>query len=175
MTDALLISTEILIFGPIPLFHFLLHGFLPFWKKYPLWAYLVAFIIWTLMIIPALKIGAINNLIFIAPFWLVSIGYILIFISIIIIGLAIISLGPKRFFMLAMLRPEAVSQKIIINGLYRLLPHPAYTAYMCIAAAVFLITGQLTSLLFLIYAVILFLTVINLETKELRQRLRITL
>jgi len=160
----------ILILGPIPIFHFLLHSFLKFWKKNIKLFYLIVILIWILNGFITLLILKISTVLFSLPQWLIILSNITIFSSLLLIFWSIITLGPREYFLLSTIEQSNIQLKIIKSGPYKTFTHPAYISYILISIFSFLITGKLILLLFNIYFIISIFLVINLEEKELKKR-----
>lgn len=161
----------IFIFGPIPPAHIFLHLFLRFWRRYPRGWYIFSAIVWAFFSIPARYMVGFSSALFTAPVWL---RILCVAASVCALGVVIwsvMTLGPRRFFLLGVLRPDTVAQKYIRNGPYRFLPHPAYAAYATIILAAFFATGESALLLFAVVNFILMMAVIYFERHELSARI----
>ena len=167
------IFLTVFILGPIPVFHFLLHLFLKFWKKHPKALYLMAVFVWVIFFIPARFLAKLFAMMFVPPQWLVILSAITIFGAFFLIIWSIITICPKRFFLLAVISPDKVNQIYIKFGPYRSMSHPAYTAYIAIAIAVFFATGYTVLMMFAVHTIIMMATVIYLENEELRRRVSV--
>ncbi|MFH1193698.1 MAG: methyltransferase [bacterium] len=167
-----IIFFTIFIFGPIPVVHILLHSFLKFWQKHPLYFYLYGAALWAAFIPISLFFSKNTSAIFTAPSWLIIIAWLTVFSALFLILWSIKTLGPKKFFLWAVLKPESIKQERIANGPYRFFRHPAYTAYAAIIIATFLATGYTALLSFSATFIALILIVIMLENHELSLRLK---
>ncbi|MBI5728527.1 MAG: hypothetical protein HY984_02115 [Candidatus Magasanikbacteria bacterium] len=156
---------------PIPLAHLWLHALLPWWKKYPRLFYFWGFIIWdgAFAIVPTLDI--ISPIAIYPTSFLRGIGLILIATGLVAIIWSALTLGARRFFVWAVLRPESTSQIRINHGPFEWLPHPAYSGYVLLALGNFLINGKLYLAGILLYTLITLPIVIWLEDHELGQRI----
>lgn len=161
----------ILILGPVPIFHFLLHKFLNFWQKNPYLFYLSIILIWILSGFIALIILKMPSLLFITPKWLTILSESIIIFSLFLILWSIKTLGVKRYFLLSVINPIKSEIKIIKSGPYKLFKHPAYLAYCLISISIFLISAKLSILFFNIYYLISIIFIIRLEERELKERL----
>ena len=169
---ALIIFLLIFLLGPIPLFHITLHLFLRLWRKAPHLLYVSATVLWALSLSIASYLYAWPAILFVPPVWLQVFGAIFGAFSLSLILWAFFTLGPKRFMVWAVVAPEAVEQKYIKSGPYRVLPHPAYLGYMATALAVLLITGLASAFGFLVYSLVSLMIVILLENNEMKNRLK---
>ena len=169
---ALIIFLLIFILGPIPLFHITLHVFLRLWRRAPHLLYISATILWALSLSLALYAYAWPAALFFPPLWLQVFGIIFGACSVALILWAFFTLGPKRFMVWAVVAPEAVEQRYIKTGPYRLLPHPAYLGYMGTGLSVFLATGLASAFSFFIYSLVFLMIVILLENQEMKNRLK---
>lgn len=167
-----IIFFTILIFGPIPLIHILLHLFLKFWRKHPLYFYLCGAALWAAFIPISLFFSKNTSTFFTAPGWLIIIAWLAAFGALFLILRSIKTLGAKKFFLWAALKPESIKQERIANGPYRFFRHPAYAAYAAIIIAAFLATGYQPLLFFSAISIALILIVIMLENHELSIRLK---
>lgn len=164
----------IFLLGPIPLFHITLHVFLRLWRKAPHLLYVSATFLWALSLSIASYLYVWPVALFFPPLWLQTFGVIFGVFSIALILWAFFTLGPKRFMVWAVVAPEAVEQKYVKSGPYRLLPHPAYLGYMGTALAAFLATGLASAFGFFIYSLVFLMVVILLENHEMKNRLKDT-
>ncbi len=87
-------------------------------------------------------------------------------------GLSLFTLGPKRFFVWAVLRPQEVMQKYIASGIFKFIPHPSYTGILLILFGIFILSGRTYLAGAFIFAVSFFPTAIYFEEKELHERLK---
>lgn len=167
-----IIFLTIFILGPISIVHLLLHFFLKFWRKNPKGIYIAGFFAWTVFLFIAWHLAKISSVVFTPPRWLIVLSAITVWGAFFLLVWAIFALGAKRFFLLVMLKPKTAEQKYIKSGPYRLLPHPAYTAYIAAAIAAFFATGYTVLLVFMIFNIIAMTAVIYLENHELARRLK---
>lgn len=99
-----------------------------------------------------------------------GIGAILATCGVFAIASSILALGPKRFFLWAVLKPQSVPQMHIRKRPFTLIPHPAYIGYLCIALGNLLANGTLYLAGVLAWLIILTPIVIVFEEKEMRER-----
>ncbi|MFA4831040.1 MAG: hypothetical protein WC618_02590, partial [Patescibacteria group bacterium] len=98
---------------PIPLFHLWLHGLLPFWRRQPVWFYLAGALMLagSFWFVPKMALISIS---IIAPStWLIWAGYFLLFAGGLLVLSSFLTLGPRRFFVWAVLRPDPAKDKRI--------------------------------------------------------------
>ena len=157
--------------APIPLFHLWLHALLPWWRKHPILFYACAVLVWAASFALFAMFDKSAGIFFISHQNAAFGGYFLIIIGF-IAGLSSIAiLGPKRFFVWAVLRPESVQRTRISKGPFHWFPHPAYLGYLLISIGNFLASGKFYSLLVAIFLFTLTPMVILLEEKELKRRI----
>lgn len=167
-TEAAIIAAIIL---PIPFFHLWLHALLPLWRRRPFGLYLFGLALW----IAAFKLTPILDLASPIAFmpgdgWR-TFGTILVIIGFAFAAWSLLTLGPLRFFVWAVLRPGAASKIRITSGPFSFLAHPAYIGYLIVAVGNLISSGKLY--LVGIFALLMLLTpvVIWLEEHELGERL----
>ncbi|MBI2639139.1 hypothetical protein HYW83_06145 [Candidatus Peregrinibacteria bacterium] len=159
------------VIAPIPLFHLWLHALLPFWRKRPLLIYFVSIFVWAAALAYFYWLNLRSEYIFeFNAVWRIILGYLLMAIGTVGIFASIITLGPKRFFVWAVLKPHSVSAARIEKGPFRFIPHPAYIGYLFVAVGSFMSRGQFYLLYLVIYLFILTPIVIYFEEEELRRR-----
>ena len=166
--DILLIIASIL--APVPVLHMWLHALLSFWKKWPLAFYFFVFFLWLFSFWFFLKIPAV--LLFEPSAFSSFLGIILAIAGFLLMGLSLFTLGPKRFFVWAVLRPQEVMQKYIASGIFKFIPHPSYTGILLILFGIFILSGRTYLAGAFIFAVSFFPTAIYFEEKELHERLK---
>jgi len=167
----MIVFWTIFILGPIPVVHILLHAFLRAWRKHPLRFYLAAAAVWIVSFFLARWLGGMTDTIFTPPYWLKVLCAITGWSSLFLIFWSVGTLGPKRFFLWAVLRPQSVRQERIGLGPYKFFHHPAYTAYLSAAFAAFFATGRTALLVFVAVMFLLMLIVTARENHELEERL----
>lgn len=156
---------------PIPFFHIALHAFLPFWRRRPLLTYGMGVALWIAAGVLAPLIRAQTEGLFAPPIWLAHSAIILGIIGAIFVVWSAITLGPRRFFVWAALKPESAQQKYIPSGPFRFLSHPAYTGYLFMWFALAAGTGNAILIGAFVIAAMLFPIVARIENHELQQRL----
>ncbi|MBI2426575.1 MAG: hypothetical protein HYV34_01895 [Candidatus Kerfeldbacteria bacterium] len=165
------LHTAVLIFLlPIPFFHLLLHAFLPFWRRHPLLTYAMGAVLWIAAAVLAALVRDATWQIYSPPSWLaapsISIGAIGAFLA----TWSIATIGPRRFLVWAVLKPENTEQKYIPSGPFRFLSHPAYTGYLLVWFALAIGTGYVVFVVSCVLAAMLFPIVVRLENNELHER-----
>ena len=162
----------IFILGPITVAHIFLHLFLKFWRRYPLGLYILCVAVWAIFFKIAGYFAARPFTLFSPPFWLKIFCAAISLAALALVVWSVFTLKPRRFFLLAVLRPKKVEQKHIAAGPYNFFPHPAYAAYVITAFAAFLATGEMALLWFWLAMFGLMFVVIFLEKHELLSRLK---
>ena len=157
----------------IPFLHLWLHALLAWWRKRPYLYYLIFCpLVWLAAILFFKNIDSTFPSLLFSPTQLVSkVGKILMLLGLVAIISSVITLGPKRFFMWAVLRPESVRRTRVTRGPFAFLPHPAYFGYLTVAFGNFLSSGKFY--LSAVFALLFALTpiVIWFEEKELSERI----
>lgn len=156
------------IIAPVPLFHLWLHALLPQWQRFPWMVYAWGLFLWILSLALFAKLE--SGLFFIPQKDIKWLGWSLIIFGTISIVSSIITLGMKRFFMWAVLKPDSVTQKHITKGILHFVPHPAYFGYLAISLGNFLSIGEWHLLFLFLYLLIFTPIVIRLEEEELHRR-----
>lgn len=159
------------IIAPVPLFHLWLHALLPWWKKRPLGLYLVAVFAWIFSILFFKKMALVSSDLFSPNFLAVATGYIFMAIGILAVASSMITLGPKRFFVWAVLRPESAPHERVKKGPFHFVPHPAYLGYIVLQTGNVLVSGELFALLLLLFLITVTPIVIRWEEEEMLKRL----
>jgi len=85
---------------------------------------------------------------------------------------SLITIGPKRFFMYAVLRPEKVKQKRITKWVFKNCPHPAYNGYIFATFGALIYTGNAVVALVFIFLLTTTPIVMWLESNELDERVK---
>lgn len=154
----------------VPMIHLWLHALLPWWKKLPLLFYGFAGLLIFGSIFLTSKANEISPKVFTPTEELGLIGTLLIVIGVISVFLSIITLGPKRFFMLVVFYPDLVEQKRVKEGIFKYIPHPAYLGYLVAAIGNLISSGRLYLIGILIWSLILTPIIIKFEEEELSIR-----
>jgi|GEM_PF-1117339 len=162
----------IFLLAPIPVIHIFLHAFLGGWKKYPLGLYLTGAVLWVASYFAAGALQPMDGQLFMPSAAIIGLAEIIAFLGLLLIIWSFITIGPKRFLLWAVVKPEAVEQKYIKAGPFRLMPHPAYVGYLMAATAAVLATGKVALFIFLVYSFVLLFVVILLENHEMKKRLK---
>ncbi|MBI5754942.1 hypothetical protein HZA41_01845 [Candidatus Peregrinibacteria bacterium] len=156
---------------PIPLVHLWLHALLPWWKKYPRLFYLCGFPLWAFSFFIFWTMNEDAAIFFAPPEMVTWIGYTLIVLGFFAMGISLVTIGPKRFFVMAVIKPESVKNERFVSGPFHFFPHPAYIGYLAIAFGNFLSSGKNYALGIFLFGMILFPIVIWLEEEELAKRI----
>jgi len=159
----------VLIF-PIPLFHLWLHGLLPFWRRHPVWFYIIGALMFAGSVWFVPKMALISISIIAPSTWLVGVGYFLLFAGGLLVLSSFLTLGPRRFFVWAVLRPDSAKDKRIVSGPFAFVPHPAYFGYLLAALGNFLTVGDFYLAVLFIFLLAVTPVVIWLEEHELGER-----
>jgi protein-S-isoprenylcysteine O-methyltransferase Ste14 len=167
----MIVFWTIFLLGPIPVVHILLHVFLRTWRKGPIKFYIKAVAVWFLVFFLARWLNGISDVIFTPPYWLQVLCIITCGSSLFLVVWSAGTLGPRRFFLWAVLRPQSVRQEKIGLGPYKYFHHPAYTAYLFAAFAAFFGTGRTVLLAFAAAMFLMMLIVMARENHELEERL----
>ena len=159
------------VIAAVPLFHLWLHGFLNWWRRFPLLLY-----IWTLAIglfvIIFFEQVLPPSQVFKTSTSLEILGWLFISICPLVIMWSLFTLGLKRWFAWGVLRPSSVPNIRERSGPFRYIPHPAYTSFLLAAMGLILASGQAYAFGLLIYLLIVLPIVMWLEEKELESRLK---
>ncbi|EKD33206.1 MAG: hypothetical protein ACD_76C00068G0003 [uncultured bacterium] len=158
---------------PIPLINLWLHAFLPFWRRHKRSFPFVALIFWVASFFWFKKLSVFSPDAFAPTETMVLVGYALMIIGFLFVILSVLTLGIKRFFLVAVLDPKGVEQVRIKIGVFRHFPHPAYVGYLIVAAGNFLSSGAIYLGGVLIFLLFLMPIIILLEEHELEKRLNI--
>lgn len=161
----------ILSLGPVPVWHLLLHLFLPFWRRRPWACYAAAPVVVALFVPLADHLSGLPWVLFTPPDWvqLLCLG---IGIAAFLVALwSIHSLTPRGFFAWAALRPDASPPERIRRGPYRFADHPAYLSIIVALASSFLASGEVVLLAAFVAISLLLALVMVLEQRELKARL----
>lgn len=155
---------------PVPFFHLWLHALLPWWKKHLHIFYGLCGLMWIGSFFFVKILDRVSIFAFFPSIDLKRFGYFLMILGAFAVSVAIMTLGAKRFFMWAVLRPESAPRIRIHKSLYNLFPHPAYIGHITIALGNFLSNGKLYLGLISVALFILMPIVIYFEEEELRRR-----
>lgn len=159
------------VIAPIPLFHLVLHRWLPVWRRMPRTYYAVWAVLWvagaafTWRFADALTVRA-----FEPPVALTVVGTAVAGLALLLVPWSLATLGWDRFFMKAVLWPDRVPQRRITGGPFQYVRHPAYAAYRIAAIALFLATGFWGLAALAVWLFILTPFVIRFEEHELNTR-----
>lgn len=163
----------IFVFAPVPLFHFWLHAMLPFWRKNPFLFYPFCIINWTASFFILKAFSENSSFVYQPNEFFILIGFLFVLVGAILMGSSILTIGTKRFFMWAVLKPSTVEQKRIFSGFFKVIPHPAYIGQILISLGVFIFSGKAYLILVFIYFISLMPIVIYFEEKEMSERIKI--
>lgn len=162
----------ILSLGPIPFWHFALHLCLPLWRKQPAAFYAFSALLWLAFWPLADVLAHLSPSHFDPPLWAKAACLGVACVAAVLIGWAIHSLTPKRFFLVAALYPDRIKPELVLQGPYRFLRHPAYTSILVVVAASFVASGERILFAFLLEMALLLPVVAALELRELNARLK---
>lgn len=162
----------IFILAPVPFFHLWLHAMLGFWQKKPLLFYLFCIFCWIISFF-TLKTASENSFFVYYPNdFSVGTGLLLVVVGFCLMAFSILTIGPKRFFVWAVLNPSSVEQKKIVSGFFKIIPHPAYLGEILASLGVFFLSGKFYLILVFLFLFFLFPIVIYFEEKELSERIK---
>jgi protein-S-isoprenylcysteine O-methyltransferase Ste14 len=166
-----IIFWTLLSLGPIPIWHLLLHLFLPFWKRHPWGFYAAGAALWGLFVPISHELADESTALFETGHWikLACLGAVVLAFGIAV--WSIVVLTPRRFFVWATLRPDTAPPVLIRRGPYRFAAHPTYLAIIAVVAATFLASGELVLLAATGAMASLLMLVMVLERRELQARL----
>lgn len=161
------------IIGPVPmLFHPMLHAALAFWRRHVMTFYVVCSVVWVGWM-TGTWFGApwLAARVFAPPAWLV-LPTTLLALAVLSVALwSIATIGWRRFFVYAVLRPDRVpTMTRVTSGPFRFFRHPAYTSYRVAAVLLMVATGSRGAIILTIASLFLFPLIIRLEERELRLR-----
>ncbi|MBT5015855.1 hypothetical protein HOM98_00040 [Candidatus Peregrinibacteria bacterium] len=157
---------------PIPIFHLWLHGLLPFWRKFPFIYYVVVGAIWICSFLFFREIIPASPQLFEPNRVTIHLGDSMVFLGFLAALGSLITIGPKRFFMYAVLRPEKVKQKRITKWVFKNCPHPAYNGYIFATFGALIYTGNAVVALVFIFLLTTTPIVMWLESNELDERVK---
>lgn len=161
------------IIGPVPtVFHLLLHGALAFWRRHVRAFFVTCGIVWVAWAMGTwIAAPWLSARVFVPP---AAFGVPLTLLALLVLCIApwtIATIGWRRFFVYAVLRPDRVSTTArVTSGPFRLLRHPAYTSYRIAAILLMIATGSWGMVLLATLSLVLFPIIIHLEERELRLR-----
>jgi len=160
----------ILLLGPIPLWHLLLHAVLPAWRRSPSAFYVLAAVLWALFVPVSEHLAETSPRLFVPPPGVVGTGLCLSGVAFLVFVWSAATLTPRRFFVWAALRPRKGDEERILRGPYRYTAHPTYVAIVIAAASNFLASGQAVLLGAAAVLGVLLGIVAVLEQRELQAR-----
>jgi protein-S-isoprenylcysteine O-methyltransferase Ste14 len=142
-----------------------------FWRKLGALTYVVVLLEWS-PLVPAL--------VFFQDFFLVKelelgvvmwLGVATLLFGIALLGWIVRSLGWRGLIAYSELKPQVVPQKLVTEGLYSVVRHPAYLAHTLVLVGIFLTTAFVgNGLLALIDFIISYFVITPLEESELLAR-----
>ncbi|MBI2453087.1 hypothetical protein HYV56_00090 [Candidatus Peregrinibacteria bacterium] len=158
---------------PIPLMHLWLHALISFWRKHAYFFYVFSFLLWIGSFFLFREVYYIFPYVIYFPSTISQyIAVIFVIIGFILLFASFLSLGPKRFFVWAVLRQDSVSNIRVVRGPFKFFPHPAYTGYLFISFAAFLLTGFFYMAFSFLFLFSFTPIVIFFENEELSKRLK---
>lgn len=158
--------------APIPLFHLVLHRWLPVWRRMPRTYYAVWAVLWAVGAALAWRFSdAFTVRAFQPPAALAAIGMAVTGLALLLVPWSLVTLGWERFFMKAALWPDRVVQRRVTGGPFRYSRHPAYTAYRAATVALFLATSYWSLAALTVWLLVLTPFVIRFEERELTARI----
>jgi protein-S-isoprenylcysteine O-methyltransferase Ste14 len=161
----------IVLLGPIPLWHLLLHACLPAWRRSPGAFYALAAALWVCFVPLSWRLAETSPRLFAPGPWTVAAGLSLSGAAFLVFVWSVASLTPRRFFVWAVLRPDESLPERIVRGPYRYTAHPTYLAIVVAAASNLLASGQAVLLGAAVALGLLLAAVAVLEQRELAARL----
>lgn len=149
----------------IPVAHLWLHALLPFWRKHPAFFYAFFTVIGTFIGFGFFEFTSWQDVrlrsglpaSFAISF--ATIGLVLLLTSLRI-------LGPRRFFLLGVLKPQVFPQRFVESRILRIFPHPAYVGYMLLVLGLLVATNFWLAFAILLENIALYPLVIKWEEKE---------
>jgi protein-S-isoprenylcysteine O-methyltransferase Ste14 len=156
--------------GPIPLWHLLLHAFLPAWRLRPRAFYVLAAAVWVLFVPLSWHLAAVSPCVFVPSPWMAGTGFALSGAAFLVFLWCVATLTPRRFFAWAALRPGPDDLRRIVRGPYRVAAHPCYCALVLTVASHGLASGQAVLLGAAVVIGVLLAGVAVLEQRELSAR-----
>lgn len=129
------------IMAVIPIAHLWLHALLPWWRKRPVLFYLWAGAVGAAAIYLFPRIATISPTLFAPSPLLRILGWALMAAGALLVLGSIATLGPRRFFLWAVLHGTKMERAA--TGPFRLIPHPAYLGYAIVALGNLLSNGAL--------------------------------
>jgi len=161
---------SLFLLGPVPVWHLMLHAFLPVWKRSPGAFYAAAAAVWALFAPLSWVLAENSPQLFVPEPWAIWTGLSLCAAASLVSVWSIVTLTPKRFFLWTVLRPEK-KPELIRSGPYRYLAHPTYLAIVVTAASNFLASGHASLLAAGVAITMLLAMVVVLEQRELSARM----
>ncbi|MBI4090847.1 MAG: hypothetical protein HY422_02385 [Candidatus Komeilibacteria bacterium] len=158
-------------FVPVPLFHVWLHALLPAWRRAPVLIYVFFVAAWAgaAAILPV--VDRVSPIAFVPSAGLQLISSVFMLIGLSMVCLSLITLGPVRFFVLSVLKPEGAPATRVTSGIFRFVSHPSYLGILMISFFNFVGSGKLYLAGIFAYFLITLPIVILFEERELAARL----
>jgi protein-S-isoprenylcysteine O-methyltransferase Ste14 len=155
----------------IPIFFIQVHLRPTFWRRLGALTYLVVFLEWMPVIV---LVTLFQDFFLMTEFQFGALSLLGAILLLLGLGLQIWTfeaLGWRGLLVYSELKPQAVSQKLVIQGPFRLVRHPAYLAHTLMFVGIFLATAFLgTGILALLDFVTSYFAITRLEEKELITR-----
>jgi len=159
------------VIAPVAILHLWLHALLPSWRKRPILFYIFCALVWIGSLVLTQPLVIAGAFLFVPSTASDIAGRILMIIGSIGVVWSVLTLGGKRFFMYAVLRPDAVARVRLKRGPFSFVPHPAYFGYLLVALGMIFYTGMLISAFVFFELFALTPIVIWLEERELKERI----
>ena len=159
------------IIAPVPVLHLWLHALLFYWRKRPVFFYLFCGIVWLGSFLLFWPLRLIQDQFFAPSTASDVVGRVLMLMGSLGVLSSIWALGIRRFFMWAVLKPDALSQVRIHRGPFSFIPHPAYFGYLLVLFGNLLTTGSLLDVSIFCLSFALTPIIIWLEERELKERI----
>jgi protein-S-isoprenylcysteine O-methyltransferase Ste14 len=160
------------VLGPVPLWHLLLHGLLPTWRKSPRAVYLLAAPLWIGVAPVWWRLADSSPQLFAPRAWGAVVGFSASVGGLLVFLWSLWALTPRRFFAWVVLRPGDGARERVVRGPYRYAAHPGYLALVATVSGHFLASGQAVLLWAALGMSVLLGIIAVLEQRELRERLK---
>ena len=115
-------------------------------------------------------VDRISPIVFVPSTGLQQVSLFFMLIGLLMVCLSVITLGPIRFFVLSVLKPEMTLNTRVTSGIFRFISHPSYLGILMIAFFNFVGSGRLYLAGIFAYFLITLPIVILFEERELAGR-----